>query len=150
MPDLTTLSALQERLRNATGPDRKLDADLWEAFDPIFATCRPHWTVKEIEDFTPHHTASVDAALALVEKLLPGWAWQVETPRFRYEELEHGYYACLNNVERALQSRSEQSDPRTFTGIYCKHIWNATAPTAPLAILSALIDALISQPGVSP
>ena len=77
-----------ERLRAATGPDRELDALIWlETTDG--ATRREStvtsstnlwspYTIDETRDATgrlitvPSYTASIDAALALVERMLPG------------------------------------------------------------------------------
>jgi len=79
--DLTTLI---DRVRAATGADRELDAALWLAFEPG-ATRRqstvksskglwPDYEIDETRDRTgrlvivPDLTASLDAALALVER----------------------------------------------------------------------------------
>ena len=86
MPNPTLL----ERVEAASGPDRELDAVLWLAFTPG-ATRRtlhvPHWQrpydIDETRDekgrliIVPSYTSSLDAALALVERVLPGWLWMV-------------------------------------------------------------------------
>ena len=65
----TILHALAQRLAEAMGPDRELDRDL-------------HVALGLSMDTTVHcgvllnaYTASLDAAVALVERVLPGW-WQ--------------------------------------------------------------------------
>ncbi len=79
-PDPAALRALLERVEQATGADRELDAALWCALlhpDRKPSKSRPgfvaitdddpsRWGYKEIK----HYTASVDAALALVERVL--------------------------------------------------------------------------------
>lgn len=86
------LQALLSRLEAAQGADRELDAALWLVFTPG-ATRRtlhvPHWKkpyeIDETRDATgrlivvPAVTASIDAALALVERVLPGWDWSVHS-----------------------------------------------------------------------
>lgn len=64
---MTTFSDIIARLENATGPDRDLDrliAKETGAFEIIEAK---------------NYTASLDAAIALVERILPGWGWRVAT-----------------------------------------------------------------------
>ncbi|MDH3740291.1 MAG: hypothetical protein OER56_01720 [Hyphomicrobiales bacterium] len=90
------LQALRERIRAATGPDRGIDGRL-HFYDcernsavPCGATnisFRKHeqkhgWHTAYIahKGFIhgfPEYTASIDAALALVERVLPGWTWRV-------------------------------------------------------------------------
>ena len=77
-----------ERLRAATGPDRELDALIWlettdgatrrESTVTSSTNLWPPYTIDETRDATgrlitvPSYTASIDAALALVERMLPG------------------------------------------------------------------------------
>lgn len=62
-----TLQSLLERVERASGPDRKLDGDLYNAF------CS-HAT-QEFTEWDSRHdfTYSLDTALALVDHVLPGW-----------------------------------------------------------------------------
>lgn len=62
-----THSQLIARLEQLTAPDREVDGDLWLH---LFKG-KPFDTVESGQPFT----ASVDAALALAEKVLPGWYW---------------------------------------------------------------------------
>src|SRR5438105_1932936 len=80
----TDLSALIERVEKATGPDRELDEALALAFGWRLREIVLVRTVLEWERPTgfrlpigtmadpPFFTASLDAALALVERVLPG------------------------------------------------------------------------------
>lgn len=69
---------LIERLEKADGPDRELDAKLARhlAGDPV-----DHWFRLFGDWFTdrtiPSYTSSIDAAVALVERVLPGAEWEV-------------------------------------------------------------------------
>lgn len=107
---MTTLSELLARVKAATGPDRGLDCDIWcELFAP------DAMVIDHAARFTPY-TASIDAALALVKKLLPGWTvvltWQ----------------PCLNPPEAFC----ELGGRRPSVG----------AVTEALALLAALLTAL--------
>jgi hypothetical protein len=82
-----------ERLRAATGPDRELDALIWlettdgatrrESTVTSSTNLWPPYTIDETRDATgrlitvPSYTASIDAALALVERMLPGAAYDM-------------------------------------------------------------------------
>lgn len=79
----TSIEGLIERLRNATGPDRELDEAIALALcdDHFFAQLAdaPEGVGCEMYSFgrhAPHSalrvTVSIDAALALVERVLPG------------------------------------------------------------------------------
>lgn len=91
MTSTATLSPLHQRVREASGPDRELDAELYVLlevipndgrvstygpYDPAFspylvAGTKIDWLPTTRED-APYYTASIDAALALVERVLPG------------------------------------------------------------------------------
>jgi hypothetical protein len=90
---MTSLSNLRARVEGAEGPSRKLDVWIWKATAPDeyrrdmyrSAVLRPRG--QAIEDFepgwavkaAPPYTASLDAALALVERVLPGRDWSLTT-----------------------------------------------------------------------
>lgn len=60
------IEALLERVKAATGPDRELDEAIRFYFDPVGSVYYSESSA---------YTASIDAALALVERMLPGrWA----------------------------------------------------------------------------
>jgi hypothetical protein len=94
---MTDISELIERVKAATGPDRELDALLYaivadhrtvrENMHPEFGrqllarNNRPphdeYWLDHPATVF-PAYTASIDAALALAERVLPGCVWTIE------------------------------------------------------------------------
>jgi len=130
--DIETLRALRERVREATWPDRELDALIWGIEDtrplaaaggdrPIYKQC-PDDAVAF--DSPPPFTASIDASLALVERVLPGWqhvTWGGVWPYGGMAELRSGGPECF--------------------------VSNGEAGTLPLAILDALLSALIEREG---
>lgn len=94
MTDLTALIARVERLE---GPDREVDC-LVDAlvrlrgpfvivgpptYDPPRFFCNPNpeidWIGYDLLNVSPHVTASLDAVVALAERVLPGWRWGVMT-----------------------------------------------------------------------
>ncbi|CCQ75078.1 hypothetical protein [Magnetospira sp. QH-2] len=95
------------RLEKATGGNRELDRALRDAWDPA-------------EQGDPPYTESVDACLALVKKVLPGWHWHVG-------------WGASGFLPYAMISR----DGREF---------HADGPTVPLALLRAVVKAL-EEPG---
>lgn len=88
-PAMEKLKELEQRLVAATGADRELDLLIGKAFDgvdpravivtagnytgAIGYTDRDQWAVVNLKSYT----ASLDAAVALCERLLPGWHWSV-------------------------------------------------------------------------
>lgn len=93
-----THSQLIARLEELSGPDREIDALIWCYFNDVrYVGCNPIYGEKthtqvvfkergkrnelvtngrNFSHATPY-TASVDAAIALAEHLLPGWSWRV-------------------------------------------------------------------------
>lgn len=150
-----TLRALRERVIAATGPDRALDRDLALAFDWIpparnnlqgsdeyrrrsFELAVKHFQEPENEhrvDWSrmadnwnvPPWSGSLDAALALVERALPGWSWEVRKSGFG--DPVQAYFW----------------NPRKSPGE--ANNWRVTLNHghAPLAVLAALLSALESQ-----
>lgn len=108
---MTTLKDLAAMLDSATGPSRELDVAAFRALFPYTRVYEAH---------CPPLTSSIDAALALVERLLPGWGWQINI----------GAYAILRPPKATCWSSS-----------LC---FDGDAPTAPLAILKATVAALIA------
>lgn len=101
------MTDLLERVKAASGPDRELDGEVHD-----FAT-------QTVEQYAPAYTASVDAALALVERLLPGWNWHLNRlgqPRAVINDGPKAQFECWDNT------------------------------TLPLAILAALLTALQAAP----
>ena len=133
---MTTLKELAAMLDAATGPNRGLDDTIALSLDG-YAVRKigglPHFTTPEEMIFAPpgkpagvpSYTDSVDAALALVERLLPGG---MSTYCEQWLNFKLGCVWTWELTEHVLDlSRCE------------------TAPTAPLAILKALVAALIAK-----
>lgn len=76
---MTPIESLIERLEKATGPDRELDSDICRACGfKLYPFDRPsNDTLAE----APRYTASLDAAVSLCERVLPGRDWTVRTRR---------------------------------------------------------------------
>ena len=94
--DTKRLVDLRERVKKATGPDRELDCDLFvAAADSPFVSYYPECVLAAQAGFTarleiaqiPAYTASIDAALALVERMLPGSGVASLREPSRYREL---------------------------------------------------------------
>lgn len=149
--------ALSERLAAATGPDRILDAVIatdvaglclhgsWHSEGPDGDRGRccddcgaDSWGNlgkfgQRLNDPVPSYTASVDATLALLERRLPGWRWGVASIPMRTGEKTAEGYPRYSDGFRASVTANSAFRPMPVIG---------EAPTAPLAILSALARAL--------
>lgn len=151
MPKSSEIEGLLSRLEAATGPDREIDArfavscgavimrhDAAAGFaffhaDEEFprAAFLSNCTQGEDEAYrslgqclsVERYTASIDAALALAERMLPGWMWYVGS-------------VGENDMPQATVTEPAE-DCRDFVG---------HAPTAPVAILIALLRALSARP----
>lgn len=138
MRDLTALRSLAERLGKATGADRELDGAIYIAlFVPMERAGRiDHdrgvvgWWPKDgpyvsaVE--TPHYTASIDAAEAVLKLLLPGLKARLDfdaRPR------------CYLYREKGIAIGAMAGDWSHY----------ADAETMPLAILRAAVAGLIAQ-----
>ena len=102
------LTDLLRRVRAATGHDPELDAAL--------AAGLGHRTAE-----VPAYTASVDACIALLHRVLPGWGWHVG-------------YDARGVIPYAAVSKGR-----------ARH--EAGAPTVPLALLAAILRAKTGGPG---
>lgn len=128
------LQGLLERVEKEHGPDRSLDGAIYIEFtipkerigrvdqsDGVVGwhpNDAPYVSAVDV----PKYTASIDAALALAERVSPGWI-EVNGPR-KYLNIP----TPVPNHWRAEVSG-----------------WTGWGHTAPLAILSALLRALIAQ-----
>lgn len=80
---MADLAALIERLEKLTCPDREVDDLIGAA---VFRTepVGPFSPGSKVDKRLPRYTASLDAVIALVERELPGWHWNVgEFPTVR-------------------------------------------------------------------
>jgi hypothetical protein len=71
---------LIERLEKLEGPDSKANVEIHRACGQPFVM--EYWsesdtTPSENLSMVPRYTASLDAAVALVGRVLPGWQWRV-------------------------------------------------------------------------
>lgn len=139
---MSNLQALLERVEAASGPDRDLDWTMAQAFDPDLAgrvlityegskaACIANglWPKRKGACWrdalfsVPRYTASLDAAVGLVEKMLPGWTWGINGPD---PELDG---ECVGSLWK--------STANTIDG---------DGKTPALALIAALLKALISQ-----
>lgn len=147
------IAALIERIEAASGPGRELDAHIsfligdhkivsrssgWAIFEAPFE--QGNWAAasgcKSYDDAIsmlasflslPAYTTSIDAAVALVERMLPGQQWTLG------QNIHHRYWLCTLNVI--------SGDPEGVTAMASSH----AAPTPPLAVLAALLRALQHQ-----
>jgi hypothetical protein len=128
---LTPPAALAEllgRVEACTGPDRELDGHIYGAlgFQIIQRFGDFEWRPdgKGIWKTMPSPTASFDAALALCERVLPGWTIaninQDDTKRW-WSELREGYQTSYNRV-----------------------VFSGPLATPALALVTAMIKALTS------
>jgi hypothetical protein len=110
--DRDALIALRERVREAEGADRQLDKDVYIlALRAAGVTTPPfaYWGM------ISQYTASIDAALALVERVLPGCGYSLEK--------DEGRFLASLEVSRCMEEGKSH----------------------PLAILDALLSALIER-----
>ena len=128
---MSALKELLERVEKAEGPDRELDGAIADALglapDNLTRVSATYY------EYTPdpdkgwweagRYTASIDAAVALVEKKLPGCALAIGTMKF----IQPGVpWATIWTTG---------GDPK----------WNADAKTPALALIAALLKALIAS-----
>ena len=122
-----SLSALLERVEACQGPDRELDADLWWVLqhgdaERVFntgalgmPTARPATLPipaglgrAGVRSYAPAYTASVDAALALIGRVLPGHASAVGTMAF---EVARKPWGCIWTPTGAVLKQAEAATP---------------------------------------
>ena len=127
---------LLNRLREATGADRVLDAPLWAMSDlcPIIDE-RMFYRRNEEEDIcdlVPRYTASLDAAMALVKAKLPDVWYELNGPR----KYLHIPTDSPNYWKAKLEPWGKSITEAGGIG------WGATPA---LALLIALLEALNAQ-----
>lgn len=125
---MSSLTELREKVERASGPDRELDLSIYALLDPA----EPSLALHKLNRL-PAITASIDAALALVEQKLPGWVWQLSKidgvpSRAPLPDCEASVWIPSVRTQKLRVERA-----------------NGQGATPPLAILSALLRALESQ-----
>lgn len=133
---MSDLEGLLERVKVATAPDRELDVrfGMFESGlamneDVLAQIGVPHTGWTPSEDEWPRYTASIDAALALVEKTLPGWCYAIQSVVLGKDTLNHIPWCGLASGY--------------WSGVFDEH--EGRGATLPLAILAALLTALIAE-----
>lgn len=129
---MNRLAELIERVERLTGPDNRIDGDIeyWVKFGPlsewenIGGGWRRHKATGRQEKFdygapTPAFTASLDAAIGLTERVLPGQSVLI------------GW------------GQTEQTLPWARIGVWSEA--DAACPTPALALVLATLKALASQ-----
>lgn len=124
---------LKERVAKATGPDRELDGLIEQALgilpseaywstSNVYGEVVAHWISGGYGAYKYHEpealTASLDAAIALVEMKLPGWGWCCEK-------------TCAGLCRAVV-----------WHPLAKMHDWRANAHTPALALIAALLEAL--------
>lgn len=158
---MSELAGLLEQVRAATGPDRVLDAALWIALghdhtddadwltgaaggrlDLVNGVTLPDalqhglsgvalaWQIAPL-------TASIDAALTLVEAKLPGWPWLL-----RQTHDEH-YFARLESPD--FEDVVWEAGDKETRDITAGSEALGYGSSAPLAILATALSALLQQ-----
>ncbi len=122
-----TAQEILELVEKATGPDHAIDVLLWS---------QPYTN-------TPYYTSSVDAALSLVEQMLPEFGVQVGHPIKSMRD--YGWYASVFRERKPGEVGwwpGYYSGGTDDEGHHLRYY-----PTGPLAILAALLKALIAKEG---
>ena len=140
---MSDLMELLERVKAATGPDRELDVALEVAFPYDTSISHSHRPSSVRGKVTcrynsgssgtygaSRYTASIDAALALVERRLPEWVVYDLSQNSRHAGDPWGCTLAVFYGGNPSKNRSAAS--------------GYDYPTAPLAILAALLSALTS------
>lgn len=126
MISVKVLGELLGRLEGATGPDRELDCRVWSAvngyefirFDGAGVSWRKLGGDNRHTDlsFVAKVTASLDAALALVERVLPGVWWHVAKGKLKADEPLFGTVLYFTHEEE-LGGGEHETSPAIATCI---------------------------------
>lgn len=147
---MNDLGALLERVKAATGTDREIDRDLFLQLEcelipshgivTDWVSLGYRWMpgdrgrtyhrdgVPTDGTTGPEFTASIDAALALVERKLPGWDWSV----VKHQGFEGPFF-----VARIAKTTPDEDGVTGYDAVIDHG--------APLAIVAALLAALATQ-----
>lgn len=124
---MSDLHSVKGRIEGASGPVELSGPDLARYTTALFG--KGVWTEQDAALVAAAFRGSVDAALALVERMLSGWAWS-----FCADHCNLDTHAWIN--VRAAVHPQDGTSSDGFDGF---------GATMPLAILSALITALLSK-----
>lgn len=90
------LSEIIEALEKAEGPSRDIDADIAIATGKVAS--RDYWSIDYLKaGIVSEYTASVDAALALAERLIPGVWYHIAKGKTRVDEPLYGAAMMLGD-----------------------------------------------------
>ncbi len=141
MSDTDALRALLARVE-ACGPkgDRELDCLLWCQFaeshfeyhggDCVLAVMGGFSARLDWEEM-PHPTSSLDAAVALVERVLPGWAWSCGT--------------CVVSNDGWVKPDVDGPDKHLCDVFDDGFFGDAKGGSVPLSLLVAMLHGLIAK-----
>ena len=136
--DRQTLSDLLERVKSGEA-SKALDVDIWVGLGlwtpprsgERSAVCVDRWKRGRLNYYCPHEpvTASLDAALALVERVLPGWTVSgicQDDFKLWHAELRKGHQTSYTAVAISHETLRGSANPA-------------------LALLAALLTALLAE-----
>ena len=127
---MADLTALIERLEKADGPSRELDAAVCRY---LVGSPADHWYGLHGDFITdglaPAITASIDAAVALAERVLPGWVHEIII------DGSGGIHRAICGPDRA----SHRNQPKLKMGM--------SKANAAIALVSAVLQSLSAQEG---
>jgi len=129
------LRALLDRVEGGEGRDLALEGDILRA---LLSSDLRQWPKRYI-GLGEAITSSIDAAVALVEKVLPGWAWGVSG-----EPPVHGksWHASVSNVGFGILGVADDVREKAIVGEA------SYVPGGPArALVAALLRAKIAQEG---
>lgn len=149
MTDTQALRDLEKRLSEAKGPDREIDVHLYAAFSDLPIKPASSWCVMDKfqfaytderkdrralylhEDDVPEFTASLDAAVALCERVLPGRGLMIGRGKTRPSEPLWGVELYADDLVKI--------------GAPYRIIARAESETPALALCLAIVRALLAK-----
>jgi hypothetical protein len=139
---MTSLYDLRERVRAATGPDRELDGEICIALGGEHNSMWRRPGEAGWYGGPADVTASVDACLALLEKVLPGWVCALGLSHVDFRShMDKPFSAdVMGPVSWRVIDRDVGEEP-----VFASH--GAYAETLPLAFLDAILTAKIEEEG---
>ena len=133
---MTDLTALLSRVEAATGPDRELDRDILLAVGGAIDGQYWRWPGEERSSSfgaLPPFTSSLDATVALVEKLRPDWFFTISNFCPSLEKRAWADIASLGYINEEDGCGDQRSEGHGY------------APTC--ALLAALLRSMIEEEG---